>query len=56
MQHIAYIYDIPKEDVYTSKELVQIMNALGYSCDVQIFPSEKPFLKAVIKFQNEVHL
>lgn len=50
---IAYIYDIPSEDNYTSKELTDILNGLGYLCDVQLKQSMamKPFLTAIVKFE-----
>lgn len=55
---IAYIYDIPKEDNYSSAELTQILSQLGYKCSVQInrHSSSKPFLSAMVKFDSVAQL
>ncbi|CDW89443.1 poly a binding cytoplasmic 1 b [Stylonychia lemnae] len=54
---LAFIYDIPKADGYTSIEITKILVDLGYSCNVQInrHSNSKPFLSAMVKFDSEAH-
>lgn len=54
-QTLAFIYDIPKDQGYTSAELTLILKGLGYKCDVQLKKKENltnPFLSAVVKFTS----
>ena len=55
---IAYLYDIPRDDGYSSKELTQIMTTLGYRCEVQITPpkTQRTFVTARVKFDSQAQL
>ena len=52
---MAFIYDLPKEDKYTSAQLTDIIAKLGFRCEVQLDPhsSKKPFQTARAKFESE---
>ena len=56
---LAFIYDIPKDENYTSQELTSIIKQLGLNGEVQIQRNgnvTKPFLSAMIKFESEAQL
>lgn len=54
---LAYIYDIPKDDGYSSRELTQMLRDLGYKCEVQLNKhGNKPFYNAMVKFDSIAHL
>jgi hypothetical protein len=56
---LAFIYDIPRSCGFTSKELTEHLNTLGYLCEVQIANTKSesvtPFLSARVKFECEAH-
>ncbi len=49
----ALLFGIPIDKDYTAKEIVNVLNNIGFECDVKLFlENDKPFYKGTVIFSS----